>query len=382
MLQDACINCHGAELKQANDSHPRSKFTDPRNADRVDILDARICITCHREHKEEITHAMGVTMPDDYCFLCHKDIARERPSHEGLAFTTCTSAGCHNFHDNRALYEDFIGKHLDEPDFKSTMTVLPRRPRLSDKPPLFAATHNAPASQAQPAVLHDWEDTAHAKAGVNCKGCHQPSGAVAWIDKPGHDTCQGCHVAEANGFLAGKHGMRLKQNLSPMTPAMARIPMKPDAADKELGCVSCHSAHRFDTRIAAVEACESCHNDDHTRAFRSSPHFRLWQAELGGAAPPGSGVSCATCHLPRFVDAQAEGRVHAQHNQNDNLRPNEKMARSVCLNCHGLGFTLDALADPAAVASNFATAPGRRVESLEWVKRRLKREREASGKTQ
>ena len=32
-LQKGCMNCHGAELKAANDSHPRSKFVDPRNAD-------------------------------------------------------------------------------------------------------------------------------------------------------------------------------------------------------------------------------------------------------------------------------------------------------------------------------------------------------------
>ncbi len=67
VLQNACVKCHGAELKAANDAHPQSKFTDPRNADRTAVLDARYCVTCHQEHRPGITRAMGVTMPDDYC---------------------------------------------------------------------------------------------------------------------------------------------------------------------------------------------------------------------------------------------------------------------------------------------------------------------------
>ncbi len=111
---DACNRCHGAELAAAHDSHPRTKFTDPRNADLLTKIDAAECVTCHREHRPEQTHAMGVTQPDDYCFHCHQDIAKDRPSHAGLAFSTCATAGCHNFHDNTALYEDFLAQHLGE----------------------------------------------------------------------------------------------------------------------------------------------------------------------------------------------------------------------------------------------------------------------------
>ncbi|HEY9135593.1 MAG TPA: cytochrome c3 family protein, partial [Pseudomonadales bacterium] len=105
VLQNACTTCHADELKAAHDSHPKKKFTDPRNADRVDILDARYCITCHVEHKKEQTNSMGVTLPNDYCFHCHQDIGKDRDSHKDLAFDSCASAGCHNYHDNRALYE-------------------------------------------------------------------------------------------------------------------------------------------------------------------------------------------------------------------------------------------------------------------------------------
>ena len=41
---------------------------------------------------------------------------------------------------------------------------------------------------------------------------------------------------------------------------------------------------------------------------------------------PQSGVSCATCHLPRIEGDQG---VWVNHDQNANLRPNETMAREV-----------------------------------------------------
>ena len=53
-IQEACLNCHAKELKAMDDSHPISKFTDPRNADTLAKLDARQCVTCHTEHKTEI----------------------------------------------------------------------------------------------------------------------------------------------------------------------------------------------------------------------------------------------------------------------------------------------------------------------------------------
>src|SRR5690606_41384064 len=42
LLQESCVSCHGAELKLANDAHPKSKFTDPRNADRLDRKSTRL----------------------------------------------------------------------------------------------------------------------------------------------------------------------------------------------------------------------------------------------------------------------------------------------------------------------------------------------------
>ena len=133
-------------------------------------------------------------------------------------------------------------------------------------------------------------------------------------------------------------------------------------------------AHRFDVSgESQVEACLGCHADGHSNAYLGSPHHKLWQAERRGTAPKGSGVSCATCHMPRIWVEDESGleRVVVNHNQSYSLRPNEKMARSVCLACHGLGFTLDALADAELALRNFRGRPARSVESIDWAAGRL-----------
>jgi hypothetical protein len=179
--------------------------------------------------------------------------------------------------------------------------------------------------------------------------------------------CAECHADQGDGFLAGRHGMRLAQGLDPMRPGLARAAMHPEAADRELGCASCHRAHAFARARAAVDACVECHDDGHTRGYAGTRHAQLFAEELRGERPPGTGVSCATCHLPRVERA---GAVTVQHDQNDNLRPNEKMIRTVCLDCHGLGFAIDALADSDLVARNFNGSPAHSVQSIEWAARR------------
>ena len=113
-----------------------------------------------------------------------------------------------------------------------------------------------------------------------------------------------------------------------------------------------------------------CRDDNHTRAYKDSPHFGLWQAELAGEGAPGTGVSCASCHLPKIEDRR--GDLFTTHNQNSYLRPNEKMIRTVCMSWHSLDFAIDALADPKLVESNFNGRPAVHVESIDWALRRVK----------
>ncbi len=398
VLQQACVGCHGNELAVAEDKHPLAKFTDPRNADLLAKLDARQCVTCHAEHRPQMTLAMGVTQPADVCQHCHQGIAEERPSHRGMQFSSCGNAGCHNFHDDRALYEDFLVKHADAPahkprprlpttNFREVAAELPTYPL--ERFPLEALGKNDADSARLAANQHeqdDWLTSAHAQAGVNCGACHRPTGSKGnWIEHPDEQVCASCHSLQSAGFLAGKHGMRRKAGLSAMTPSAARLPFKAEAAHSDLTCTSCHGAHRFDTKVAAAEACLQCHDDDHSTAYEGSAHAQLWRREIEQELPAGSGVSCASCHMPRLSHSYEEYEVrqtYVQHNQNDTLRPNEKMIRPVCMSCHGLGFSIDALADTALIRRNFAGQPAQHVPSIDMAMQRQRRPQTTSAAPQ
>ena len=426
-LNRTCRICHGKELKAADDSHPRRKFRNPRMAAYWERLDARLCTTCHVEHRPEITRTGAVTVAMDFCSACHsegeQDVRRVRPSHAGLDFETCATAGCHNYHDNRALYEDFLVKHAEVPWLAaSPVHKLAARHRAPGKPsaaPLGRDDAVAPeAALADAAALDGWAGSGHAAAGVDCGACHAaaageeaPPAAIEanWIDAPPLSVCEDCHRAQAGTLALGRHGMRGHRRIArprdplrqlkkiglseivpdavaiwladpappgAMTVAEARIPMREEAAHRTLDCGSCHRPHAVDVARAAAEACASCHDDAHTRAYFASPHGALWQAELAGRAPPGSGVSCATCHMPK---TERRGRIATNHNQNDNLRPNEKMIRTVCLDCHGLAFALDALADADLVERNFQGRPAVHVPSIDWAVKRAGADRPDAG---
>ena len=417
-LNKTCRTCHEAELKAADDSHPRKKFRNPRMAAYWEKLDGRLCTSCHIEHRPEITRTSAVTVAMDFCVACHsegdQDVRGDRSSHAGLTFDTCATAGCHNYHDNRALYEDFLVEHAGGPALApSPVHALTARHRTRESPAKAALARSdalAPAAAlAVPAALDHWAGSGHAAAGTNCGACHAAARAQAaplaeieayWIDAPSAEVCEDCHKPQAKTFARGRHGMRRHPRLAkPRDPGRwlnkvglgevvpesiaawladpplaarisageARLPMHPDAAHRASDCGTCHRPHRVDTLHAATEACASCHDDSHTRAYFDSPHYRLWQAELAGEASPGTGVSCATCHMPK---TERRGKIATNHNQNDNLRPNEKMIRPVCLDCHGLGFSIDALSDADLVERNFSGMPAVHVESMEWAMQR------------
>jgi hypothetical protein len=73
-------------------------------------------------------------------------------------------------------------------------------------------------------------------------------------------------------------------------------------------------------------------------------------------------------------------RIMVDHNQNATLSPNEKMIRPACMQCHGLGFTLDALADPALTDNNFTGRPAVHVTSMELAEADQKRAEEEKTK--
>ncbi len=372
-IQDACLGCHQGELQEANDSHPKKKFNDPRNADRLAVIDARYCVSCHTEHQPEQTHPMGLTLPKDYCFHCHQDIDEDRPSHQDLAFDSCASAGCHNYHDNRALYEAFLVENSSG-EWLNHIAVIaaPNAARHSANKSLpFKQKGFADIAGQHPDISAEWAASSHAGAGVNCGGCHTDA-AGEWQEKPALEQCQACHENEAEGFLQGKHGMRLVQDLPAITPGESTMMFKSGALDVQHGCNSCHGAHSFDTGHAAKQGCLNCHNDEHSLAFDASPHGKLARQAESGKINVSESVTCATCHMPRrelMINGTELVGVH--HNQNANLRPNEKMIRPVCMQCHGLAFSIDALADEGLIRNNFTGQPQAHIPSIEWALKRV-----------
>jgi cytochrome c3-like protein len=361
--QEACLRCHGARLAAAQDSHPVDKFAAPARAGGAHALDPTRCVSCHKEHAPHLTRKVAVTQPADFCVHCHVDIGKERPSHRTFAFASCAASGCHNYHDNTALHADALMARRTDPPVLSR-PVLAVRDKTGPLPVKKAGT-------TPPTLYQQWEGSAHARAAVTCPKCHErqetSSSPAAWQERPGPSACVACHEPEVRGFLAGRHGIRLAAGMAAMTPSTARLPMKADARHRDLTCASCHAAHAFDTRPAAVDACLSCHDDGHSRAYLDSPHYALWRAEGSGQKPPGSGVSCATCHLPRVLRDDGRKRVLTLHNESDHLRPVSSMLAPVCLHCHGPAFAIDALADPDLARRNYAGRPSRHVQTLDML---------------
>jgi hypothetical protein len=106
----------------------------------------------------------------------------------------------------------------------------------------------------------------------------------------------------------------------------------------------------------------------------ASPHGQLAIDAWSDVQARESAVTCATCHMPKLIH-KAKGKeaiVRVEHNQNAVLRPNEKMIRPVCMQCHSLEFSIDALASPELIQNNFSGKPSLHVPSVDWAKDRLK----------
>ncbi len=418
-INKTCVGCHKDELKASDDSHPIRKFTNPRMAAFWDKVDARFCTSCHLEHVPNETIAGAVTLAGDFCMACHsegeQDVRQNRESHAELTFETCASSGCHNFHDNRALYEDFLVKHgnapwLLDPAIHEAAAFARAPSQVLEDVDDYLASIVAPDQSLNTEIEHEWAASAHAVANVGCSGCHSADYEIEedilanWIHKPDESVCAECHRSEAKTFARGRHGMRRHPDIAgPRTPsdifktvgfddppetlvalineyladpdvppamstAEARVSLHSDVHGLELTCNTCHAPHAQDVQRAAVDSCLSCHNDDHSVSYKDSPHFALWTAELAGDLPAGSGVTCATCHMPQVVKGD---ELRTNHNQNDTLRPNEKMIRATCMSCHGLGFAIDALADLKLIENNFLGQPNRHIESIDWALNRV-----------
>ena len=232
-------------------------------------------------------------------------------------------------------------------------------------------------SQTQLTEIQElWQSSAHALAEVNCSSCHQEEKTKELVVKPTAESCRSCHEYSVETFLLGKHGVRTLESLSPLTPAIAHLPMKDSAKGLEMNCNTCHNVHSVNTAQAATDSCLTCHNDRHSLNYKNSPHAQIVSNLQDLPRPNQNAVTCATCHLPRTTQGDT---VLVNHNNTYNLKPRDRMVKDVCLNCHGLEHAYNSIFDDELVEANFAHLPTMKLETFDLV-RALEKKR--SSKTQ
>ena len=392
---EACLACHGQSLKARNDSHAPSKFDDPARSAQLAVVDARSCVACHREHRAEARLRGSVSVPTTFCIGCHAEVRQERPSHTEFSDSGCASAGCHNYHDNRALYRDFLAKDRGAPRLRAdprvpTRTAFDGQAAAPPPPPLPApdlpATFNPDpggengsdsrwASNILPAIT-EWSQSAHAQAGVNCSGCHQRG--------PGNN-CRRRGGRHRLRQLPPRPASRIPRRQARHAPQRRGRPHVPGHGPgaHESGGVEPHA------RLHLLSWGPSLRPDPgrgvrlrglpqrraHPQLPRLGPLHRLAQGAAAAGPRRHRGL---LRHLPPapLRPARAPARsarpgqgIRVEHNQNGNLRPNDRMWREVCIHCHSAGFSLAALVDPGLVMGNFTGEPSPALTSMDLIEK-------------
>ena len=211
-------------------------------------------------------------------------------------------------------------------------------------------------SETQYSVVHEYEMSMHARKGVNCLDCHQPTQGQQKQDHHGFvisakltpGNCRSCHENIYQQFLHSRHAAPSwaaiygEKGLSPeqvnfsetYQPGGTRRPAHPFVqleggssmtsgceqchsigkpnSDGTIGnCTACHTRHTSSVEIARLPStCAQCHmGPDHSQIeiYQESKHGVLFEAQkhlLNLDAPPKTLTTrdmfvptCATCHM-------------------------------------------------------------------------------------
>ena len=138
VASNTCLACH----ERPNERHPIHRFNEPRFREAVSRIDARSCLTCHREHQ-----GSRVTTAPEFCVACHdglrlKNDPLDVPHHELVARDAWNGClGCHDFHGNHPrktqvtvaeghLLEDLIDYFKDGAQIYGTRKIHPAKETL------------------------------------------------------------------------------------------------------------------------------------------------------------------------------------------------------------------------------------------------------------
>lgn len=247
----------------------------------------------------------------------------------------------------------------------AALIINSRRPRVETEGPTAANVRASGKcaechSRETPAIVHEYEMSRHAAAGVNCLECHGVQPNQQAVNHRGFviaknltaANCARCHATQYRQFLRSRHaapawaaitgprdftpdqiafaeqyhpnGVNRPANAvaalegaaegpSSITSGCAKCHVvgKPNP-DGSIGtCTNCHARHSASVVLARLpETCGQCHmGPDHSQIeiYHESKHgvlFNAQRASMNLAAPPKSLTTkdmpvptCATCHM-------------------------------------------------------------------------------------
>lgn len=242
------------------------------------------------------------------------------------------------------------------------------RPELVEATGTCAACHR----RETPAIVAEYERSAHVKAGTNCLDCHRPQEGQESFDHRGFTlaesltskNCRQCHAEENRQFLRSRHAAPAWAAVHGSTdftkeqiefaekfhegavdrPANRLAQLEGEAAtevgceachsigepnpDGSIGtCTECHARHETSIKLARMpRTCGQCHmGPDHAQIeiFEESKHGVLFNANKDlynlDADPENLTVAdmpsptCATCHM------SGQGGLAVTHNVSQRL---------------------------------------------------------------
>jgi hydroxylamine dehydrogenase len=182
-----------------------------------------------------------------------------------------------------------------------------------------------------PAIVGDWEQSAHAAQGITCSDCHgdahQSANDADKAAVPTPETCATCHEERVKQFSRGKHAfawaaMKAMPTAHAQPVALMegmkgcggchKIGLKSVADMEEIrkqggrfgvaSCNACHTRHLFSVEEArAPQACQTCHMGfDHPQweMYSASKHgVRALLKQTMALPQSAAGPTCQTCHM-------------------------------------------------------------------------------------
>lgn len=287
MGKQHCIACHDFDdpeaerwLRETAWECQRCHATRQGEQKAIDVHGASDCSGCHQPHAEPWVKARG-------CLDCHpsQDVKHaEKPVVGALA---CDD--CHKPHEKA---QEASGRCAEchkktEPELVSHATFKGHDTcKTCHAPHAFDKASARDCKQCHSKVPLMGISGRGEKEHADCQSCHAPHDARAAKENPS-GTCEKCH--------SSVH------------------PSHPDPKGK--ACTNCHDPHPAAEAASSRAACSTCHEAAHgDKGFHA-------------------GVECTKCHTPHAFAGKEAATCQSCH-QNEHTRASREEGHATCTNCH------------------------------------------------